>query len=119
MLPAAQRLADGAAFQHTVRRGRRCGSTTVVAHFTADVPEDLAASRGRIGFVVNKAVGNAVTRNRVKRTLRHICRELPVALPASGVLVVRALPASGQADHARLREDLSYCLRKLVGETQR
>lgn len=114
MLPAAQRLADGAAFQHTVRRGRRCGSSTVVAHFTAEVPEALGESRGRIGFVVSKAVGNAVARNRVKRRLRHICRELPVALPASGVLVVRALPGSSTASTQELRADLAHCLDKLV-----
>ena len=29
----------------------------------------------RVGFVVSKAVGNAVIRNRVKRRLRHLMRD--------------------------------------------
>lgn len=83
-------------------------------HLTTEVPDSLAPSAGRVGFVVSKAVGNAVMRNRVKRRLRHLCRELPQALPASGVVVVRALPASAGASYDDLRRDLIRCLRKVV-----
>ena len=58
----------------------------------------------RVGFVVSKAVGNAVVRNRVKRRLRHLTREhLPAlaGLPGSAVLVVRALPGVGDGDLRR------------------
>ena len=48
----------------------------------------------RVGFVVSKAVGNAVTRNRVKRRLRHLCRPLVDELEDGTVVVVRALPAA-------------------------
>ena len=70
-----------------------------------------------MGFVVSKAVGNAVVRNRVKRRLRHLTREeLPVlqALPGSVVLVVRALPAAAQASYEELAADLSRCLGKVT-----
>ena len=57
----------------------------------------------RVGFVVSKAVGNAVTRNRVKRRLRHLARErLDVAARRAAVLVVRALPAAAAASYAEL-----------------
>ncbi len=36
----------------------------------------------RVGFTVTKKIGNAVVRNRMKRRLRALAREL---LPASGV----------------------------------
>ena len=49
----------------------------------------------RVGFVVSKAVGNAVVRNRVQRRLRHLAREHLASLPGSAVLVIRALPALG------------------------
>ncbi len=32
----------------------------------------------RLGLVVSKSVGNAVTRNRIKRRLRHGARDLPL-----------------------------------------
>ena len=65
----------------------------------------------RIGFVVSKAVGNAVARNRVKRRLRHLAREHVSTLPGSAVLVVRALPAAATASYADLGADLDRCLR--------
>lgn len=60
----------------------------------------------RVGFVVSKAVGGAVERNRVKRRLRHlVARELGVSSVVQDV-VVRALPAASSAPD-RLPEDLS------------
>ena len=67
----------------------------------------------RVGFTVSKAVGNAATRNRVKRRLRHLTREhLPSLeeLPGRAALVVRALPAAAEASYAGLGDDLGRTL---------
>jgi len=69
----------------------------------------------RVGFVVSKAVGNAVIRNRVKRRLRHLVREQVPLLPGVGALVVRALPPAGAASSAELRADLGRCLEVVRG----
>ena len=72
-----------------------------------------AAVRGsepRVGFVVSKAVGPAVTRNLVKRRLRHLARTRVADLPSSAMLVVRALPASATASYADLERELDRCL---------
>lgn len=118
MLPAAHRLIDSDAFRVTVRSGRRCGSRTLVVHLDIRPPSArLSESPARVGFVVSKAVGNAVVRNRVKRRLRHLSREhLPTlgALSGTAVLVVRALPASATATAAELDADLRRCLSKVV-----
>ena len=113
MLSAAHRLTDGATFQRAVRTGRRSGSRTLVVHLASQaLPEGAAGPR--IGFVVSKAVGNAVVRNRVKRRLRHQAREHIASLPGSAVLVVRALPASATADYEELRVDLTRCLDRVL-----
>lgn len=48
-----------------------------------------ALSQNRYGFVITKAVGNAVTRNRVRRQLREAVRLLhPDIKPGNDIVVV-------------------------------
>jgi ribonuclease P protein component len=109
VLPAANRLTDGDRFRVAVRNGRRAGSATLVVHLA----EDQDGTDPRVGFVVSRAVGNAVTRNRVQRRLRHLVREHLSALPGTSLLVIRALPAAAQASGAELDADLRRCLRRV------
>ena len=51
----------------------------------------------RVGFVVDKAVGSAVTRNRVRRRLRHLAAAQLPGTPAALDVVVRALPRAATA----------------------
>ena len=109
MLPAAHRLTDGESFRRATRSGRRAGSTTLVVHLALGT--DLTVPR--VGFVVSKAVGNAVVRNRVQRRLRHLARAHLPALPTGSVLVVRALPPAAAASSAELGADLARCLTRV------
>lgn len=113
MLSPAHRLTDGASFHRTVRSGRRAGSRTVVVHLAPAVGDRADA---QVGFVVSKAVGNAVVRNRVKRRLRHLAREHVSSLPGAAVLVVRALPAAADASYGELGADLTRCLSRVTAE---
>jgi ribonuclease P protein component len=70
----------------------------------------------RVGFVVSWAVGPAVTRNLVKRRLRHLARERTAALPPGSMLVVRALPASATATYDELARDLDRCLSRCAAK---
>jgi ribonuclease P protein component len=67
-----------------------------------------------VGFVVSRAVGNAVARNRVKRRLRHLARERLTSLPGSCVLVIRALPPAAEATWPELGDDLDRCLKRVL-----
>lgn len=82
------------------------------------LPAVPGADPPRIGFVVSKQVGNAVTRNTVKRRLRHLARERITSLPGSAVLVVRAQPASAAASYADLAADLDRALSRLLSRSQ-
>lgn len=110
MLTRENRLTSSQVFTRTVRRGRKAGTPTVVLHLDVEPTLD----RPQIGFVVSKAVGSAVTRNLVKRRLRHLSRERVDSLPGSAVLVVRALPAAATASYARLAKDFDQALGRIL-----
>lgn len=75
-------------FRRTVRAGVRVGRPTLVVH-AAPAPD---LDHALIGFVVAKTVGNAVTRNRVRRRLRHLAGAEAPRTPDAVRVVVRALP---------------------------
>jgi ribonuclease P protein component len=107
------------AFTQTVRSGRRAGARTLVLHFLPAVTPTASVlgwggSPPRVGFVVGKAVGPAVTRNRVRRRLRHLAAERIGGLPESAALVVRALPAAAEASYAALGEDFDAALTRVA-----
>ncbi|MFB7025433.1 ribonuclease P protein component [Streptomyces sp. NPDC057242] len=119
MLPTENRLRRREDFATAVRRGRRAGRPLLVVHLHSGATDPHApgesASPTRAGFVVSKAVGGAVVRNQVKRRLRHLVRDRLSALPPGSLVVVRALPGAGDADHAQLARDLDAALRRLLG----
>jgi ribonuclease P protein component len=108
VLAAAQRLRRSAEFAAAIRGGRRVGRGTIVVHLLIEEP--VQASKARAGFVVSKAVGNAVVRNKVRRRLRHLVRPLLGELPDGAALVVRALPPAAHASYATLGTDLAAAL---------
>jgi ribonuclease P protein component len=139
VLPSEHRLRRRQDFATAVRRGRRAGRPLLVVHLSESEGAsagrtygegDLAAASGlsstdphstgetpspvRAGFVVSKAVGPAVVRNRVKRRLRHLVAARLSVLPAGSLIVVRALPPAGAAEFADLERDLDSALRKLT-----
>lgn len=94
MLPRAQRIVTSAEIRHLIRRGKKMTHPLVLSY-------SLAADHSRAAVVVSKDVGNAPTRNRVRRRIRHI---LASELPGRSVdVVVRALPASAAASWDELR----------------
>jgi ribonuclease P protein component len=115
VLDRRHRLTRSAGFTSATRGGRRAGTRHLVLHVAADRTPDgpLGTAPAQVGFVVSKAVGNAVHRNRVKRRLRHLVRERLERLPAGAVVVVRALPAAADASFSTLGRDLDTALARL------
>lgn len=94
-------MRSSAQFSATVRSGTRSGRRNVVVSVRLSDEEEPT----RVGFVVSKAVGNAVVRNKVKRRLRELAAATVRIQPQGQDIVVRALPASAQASWAELGRD--------------
>lgn len=68
----------------------------------------------RVGFTASKKVGGAVVRNRARRRLRALAREVLVREAAPGydyVLIARAETAT--RDYTQLRGDMRFALKRL------
>jgi ribonuclease P protein component len=93
------RLSRSKDFDTVYRRGRSASSRYLVLHwFPRDDDPD---GEPRLGLAVPRAVGPAVTRNRVKRLLREAWRELLPSVPAGQDYVLAARP--GLAEPADVR----------------
>lgn len=80
----------------------------------APAPPELTRPVVRVGFTVSRKVGNAVARNRVRRRLREIAREVipGQARPDLDYVLVGRQAALGR-DFAMLRQELVEALRRL------
>jgi ribonuclease P protein component len=103
-----------AEFALAVRVGARAGRPCVVGHLFARADGIHDSEPARVGFVVSRAVGSAVTRNRVKRRLRELMRGYLQSLPGGSLLVVRANVAAAHASQTDLAADLDLVLRRLL-----
>jgi len=115
VLPQRSRMRSPEEFKRVMRSGRRAGGATLSGHLLATavglVPGDASP---KVGFIVSRAVGSAVVRNRVKRRLRELMRRQLASLPGGCLLVVRAHPAAAGARQADLAADLDLVLRRLL-----
>lgn len=84
----------------------------------ANVTDSRAGLPPRVGFVVSRAVGNAVVRNRTKRRLRAAVATRLAGIPAGVDVVVRAQPAAANLSFAELRDALVPLLDKAVGRLE-
>jgi ribonuclease P protein component len=96
-LQRRNRLSRSRDFDAVYRHGRSVSTRFLTLYWFA---REEAVGEPRLGFAVPKAVGNAPTRNRIKRQLREIARGRLDAVPANDyVLVVRqGLPEAVEAN---------------------
>ncbi len=105
--PKQLRLLKRPEFTRTMDNG-----TKVVTPYLVMLGRRSQGSTSRIGFIVSKKVGGAVTRNRVRRRLRELFRTLPNR-PAGLDLVVIARNTAADATFEAIGEALGQALGKV------
>jgi ribonuclease P protein component len=106
----AHRLRQKSQFDLVYREGKRLGDK----NFLVLTRENLT-THARLGLSISaKAAGNAVNRNRVKRTVRESFRLNQHRLPAVDV-VVNARPGTQSAANKSLASSLQHVWDKLAG----
>ena len=100
-LPRNQRLRHTRDIQRVQRTGTRIRLPSVLILFT---PSDQ--DQTRVALTVSRKVGNAVTRNRVKRWLREAIRHQSALIPAGRDVVVIAHPQANETGLEGLKEQL-------------
>jgi ribonuclease P protein component len=99
-------------FSLAVRQGSRSGRALLTGHLLVSAGDGDGPPL--VGFVVSRAVGGAVVRNRVRRRLRVLVREYLSSLPGGSLLVVRAHPQAATASQADLAAELDLVMSTLV-----
>ena len=94
-----ERVRQGGEYRLILKSGKCFRDPILRIHFREN-GRDLP----RLGLVVSRKVGNAVTRNRLKRICRAIFREVKGRLPSPIDLVVIPNPQAGPRDHKAYAE---------------
>ena len=102
--PRRYRLGDNKNYRFVYRRGKSVPSRNVVLiHLKG---KDL-----KIGFSVSGKVGNAVTRNRIRRWMREDVRKLRTRLKCGKYIFV-ARPSVTELSHEALSRELEHLLER-------
>ena len=120
--PRARRVRKRLDYLRIQNQGRRY-STAHFLVFAMPSSSSLEPSKGstppgpttptRFGVTVSRKVGDAVTRNRVKRWIRESCRRLAPSLPPSLDIVVVARPQAARAGFAPISAELASLSKRL------
>ena len=107
MLAKTARISNSADFAKATKSGLRSTSNSLVGYLYLSNSTEPA----RCGLIINKSVGNSVTRHNVARKIRHSIAADLASLPTGSLFVVRALPASTKTD---LQSEVADLVAKLV-----
>lgn len=108
------RLTDSPEFERVYRQGTAYRGRLFSVHA---FPNERGTPR--LGLSVSRKVGNAVTRNAVRRRLREVFHSCISGTSENLDLVVSARPAAAEATFEELREEFGRSLGRVGGPVGR
>lgn len=100
-----QRIKDNKEFQEIFKKGKSYANRQFVVYI---MPSE--ETHFRIGLSVSKKVGNAVTRNRVKRYIRQTFLELKDDVKPANYIIIARIPAA-TLDFHETKKSLEHVLK--------
>jgi ribonuclease P protein component len=113
VLPTDARLRTRREFTDVFRHGRRVSGRLLTATVRPGRPEEPT----KVGFLVPRSCGTAVTRNRLRRRLRHLVRARLLALPAGSRCALQARPVAADAGPTELAAAVDQLLCRVTAPT--
>jgi ribonuclease P protein component len=110
------RLSRSRDFDSVYRHGRSVSTRFLVLYWFAREDGADASTGARLGLAVPKAVGNAVTRNKMKRQLRETFRAHLSELPQDQDYVLVVRPGFAEAVEARGFDWLGERVEEILGK---
>ncbi len=104
----AYRIKKNEEFQYTFKNGKSFANRQLVIYY-AEKPRQ---EHFRIGLSVGKKIGNAVTRNRIKRCLRQAFQELKTDIKNQYDIVIIARQPTKNMDFHEIKKSLCHLLYK-------
>jgi ribonuclease P protein component len=103
------RISERREFERLSRHGRRARTDALWCRYL----DDADAAPPRVAFAIGRAVGGAVTRNRLRRRLRELVRAAVVSEPvrlSRGRLLIGAQPNAAELSFVALGEHIDELL---------
>ena len=107
-LPRHMRMTEWREFSRVRREGRSFAGR----HLVLGVLRDSRIGDSKFGFITTRRVGNAVTRNRIRRRMRAIVRDVGESLNHGYFVVTVARNPAAGASWSRLRSEWVRLARK-------
>ena len=107
-------MTDSPEFERAYRQGTAFRGRLISLHA---FPNEIGIPR--LGLSVSKQVGNAVTRNAVRRRLKEVFHSTIERIPDSFDLVVSAKPAVAEATFEELNQEFVRAVGKIGGSDKR
>lgn len=101
-----QRIKKNTEFQRVFKKGKSFANRQFIVYMLKGDQEEF-----RLGLSVSKKVGNAVTRNRVKRFIRQAFLELKDDLLPNADYIIIARPQAAKLDFHESKKSLEHVLK--------